>query len=143
MIGKAIITSIISVIIFICLLTLLTQVLSPEEFSLGQLVQIFFYGSAIFIPFVFVILVLLNLLIKWKAKFTNRPNLVYFLYATVLALLPVLGFAIFDFSHRDRSFEERTFLGMSSKYSVTFVLALIAILLNRKIVWNNFKKPVA
>lgn len=142
MIGKTIIISIISVIIFVCLLSVLTMIISPVELGWEQFVQIFFYGSATFIPFVFGILVLLNLLVKWKVKLTKKPNSVYFLWSLILAILPVLGFVIFDYAQRGRYFEEQTFLGISSKYSITFILALIAILLNRKIVWNNFKKPV-
>ena len=142
MIGKVFIVSILSAIIFLVLLSLLTWIISPIEFSWEELLQIFFYGSATLVPLVFVILIVLNLLIQWRIKVDTRfsPNKIYFLWSIILAILPVLGFVIFDYAHRGRSFEKETFLGISSQYSVTFVLALIAILLNRKIVWNNFRK---
>lgn len=143
MIFRSFTVTIISVFTFLCLLSLLTWILSPDEFGWGNFAQILFFGAAMFIPLVFGILILLNLVVGSRIKSTsnNKPNSIYFLWAFLFAVLPVLGFVIYDYVNRGRSFEEQTFFGITSEYSISFVLALIAILLNRKIVWRNFRNP--
>ena len=141
MIGKSFIVSIISVIIFLCMLALLTCLVRPGEFDEGQFLLLLFYGSATLIPLVFGTLFLLNLVVQWriKAAKASNSNTVYFLYSIIFAVLPVMGFVIFDYAQRGRYFEEKTFLSITKEYAAYFALAVFTIFVNRKIVWNNFR----
>ena len=142
MILKSFIVAVISVIIFLFLLAFLTYLISPGEFDGNKFILLLFYGGGALIPLVFAILWVLNLMVQWRIRSlkNNRPNTVYFLYSIVVTVVPVLAFVLFDYAQRDRSFEKQTFLSITGEYIVYFILAIFTILLNRKIVWNNFKR---
>ena len=142
MISKSFILAIVSVFIFLFVLGLLSYVLSPNEYEGGEFLQLLFFGGGTLIPIVFAILLLLNLVVQCRIKFLkkNNPNTIYFFYSIILSVLPVLAFVLFDYLDRGRFFDEKTFLSIMGEYSTYFILAAFIILVNRKIVWNNFRK---
>ncbi len=112
-----------------------------SSYMLQVIFQIFFYGIPLF-GLGFVILLLINKTLESlvRDKILGKQNRIYFVISTTIATLPILGFILFDISQCDRFFPpNNTISSVFTKYSVLFVWVIIAIFLNRKIVWKNFE----
>jgi ABC-type dipeptide/oligopeptide/nickel transport system permease component len=110
------------------------------SYAIKVFLQVFFYGIPLFILGFSVLLVVNWILISLlRNKSRHSKNKTYFGLATLLAILPILAFILFDYSQRGRYFApENTFIAIFLKYSISFIWVAIALLLNRKIVWKNF-----
>jgi hypothetical protein len=110
----------------------------------GLFLQVLFYGVPLFV-FGFSVLLLINwiLISLLRKKSRIEKNKTYFGITTLLAILPILGFMLFDYLQEDRSFPPyNTFNRIILKYLVLFVWIAIALFLNRKIVWKNFANTI-
>jgi ABC-type dipeptide/oligopeptide/nickel transport system permease component len=113
------------------------------SYTLGVFLQIFFYGIPL-LGLGFIVLLLINrvLVSLLRDKTRSKKNYTFFLVSLIIAILPIFGFILFDYSQRDRHFPpDNSFDSIFIKCSVLFVWIVIAIFLNRKIVWKNFENP--
>lgn len=107
-----------------------------------DLLIVLFYGTFIIGGSFFALLCVLNFLIQWRMTTAANRNMnrFYFFLASLIALVTIFGFVLFDYNDRGRLFEEKNFFDFVVDYSSTFIFAAIAIFINRKVTWNNFKK---
>src|SRR5437762_14351272 len=120
--------------------------LTENDFSYGLssfLQVLFFYGiPVVVIGFVTLLLINWILISLLRGKTKVEKNRTYLLFATVIAVLPILGFILFDYLHRHSYFFPHNTIGsISLRYSLLFVWVAVALLINRKIVWKNFVQP--
>lgn len=111
------------------------------SYALEVFLQIFFYGIPL-LGLGFIVLLLINkvLVSLLRDKARRKKNNTFFGVSIIIAILPILGFILFDYSQRDKYFTpDNSFDSIFIKYSVLFVWVVIAIFLNRKIVWKNFE----
>src|SRR5262249_37068827 len=104
---------------------------------------LFFYGIPV-VGIGFLTLILINwiLISLLRGKTKGEKNRTYLLFSTVIAVLPIVGFILFDYLHRDRYFPPyNTIASIFLRYSLLFLWIAIGLLVNRKIVWNNFVEP--
>ena len=138
---KSLIVSIVGYLIFFSFI----YVISPKEDDFEYEVSLFFYALILtaipVIAITFILLWLLNLQLRKQIinKSEKEKNRYYFLGGTLLALIPILAFAIFDFSQSNQFGSKNSFFYNVVKYLVFLILALLVLILNRKIVWKNFK----
>jgi hypothetical protein len=114
------------------------------SYTLHVFLQIFFYGIPL-LGLGFIVLLLINRVLDsiLRDKTRSRKNKIFFLVSILIAILLVFGFVLFDYSQRYRFFPTyHSFDSIFIKYSVLFAWVVIAIFLNRKIVWKNFKDTV-
>jgi hypothetical protein len=124
-------------IIFVGLFTAVDNV--SNRFS--YFVQIIFYGLPVWaIAFVFLLLLNLLLLAGLQRKFYEKLDLPYWMLGATISLFIVLGFTFFDYLGRDRYFEEVTFFSLFLKYSSSLLIVAVMLLLNRWLVWKNYKE---
>ena len=111
------------------------------SYTLQALLQIFFYGIPL-LGLGFVVLLLINkaLISLVRDKTRSKKNRTYFGISIAIAALSIFGFILFDILQGDRYFfPDNTVSSIFIKYSVLFVWVIIAIFLNRRIVWKNFE----
>jgi hypothetical protein len=141
MIFKSFIISVISILVFFLSIAAFYYFILNEKAVWQEFAMLLFYGGSALLVLVFPILCLLNLVVKKEIQRLKKmkPGYVYFLYGVIFTVLPIWCFVLFDYSDRGRFFEEKTFFSISAEYAVYLILAGFVILLNRKIVWDNFK----
>jgi hypothetical protein len=138
---KSLIVSILGYLIFFSFIF----AVSPKEDDFEYEVSLFFYSLILtavpIIAITFILVWLLNLQLKKQIinKAKKEKNRSYFISGFVLALIPIIVFAIFDFSQSNQFGFKNSFFYNLSKYFAFLILALFVIILNRKIVWKNFK----
>ena len=142
MILKSFIVAVLSIIIFFLLLSGFQYLIYKEETEPGEFIMaLVFLGGAMLLV-IFMLLCLLNFLIQWRLKSTgeSKANSVYFFWSFLFTLLPISLFVIFDYADRGRYFQPKTLKDIIADYIAFFILAVFIIFVNRKIVWNNFRK---
>lgn len=147
MILKTFQTTLLSFLLFIIPGVILEKYSEFKEhdfsYILEVFLQIFFYGIPL-LGLGFIVLLLINrvLVSLLRDKTKSKKNKTFFLFSIIIAILPVFGVILFDYLQRDRYFPpDNSFDSIFIKYSVLFVWVVIAIFLNRKIVWKNFENP--
>jgi hypothetical protein len=98
-----------------------------------------FSNSILFIPVLalgFLLLLSINFLTQYKIRKNEQLKRLnfYLLVALTISLLPILAFVIFDYLHRGRYFEEKTFMSIFLEYSPLLVWAGLVIFLNWRFV---------
>jgi hypothetical protein len=141
MASKSFIASLVSIFILYLFALISIYFIDRRMPNGGEIITIVFWVTVFILPVLFIILCALNLFLQWRIKSAKRygPDSVYFLYSLLLTFLTIFSFVLFDYSDRGRYFEEKTFLDILTDYWRFFILAILIILVNRKIVWNNFK----
>ncbi len=142
MIKKSLLVSVIS-FLFLLIVSFLIEGLDEiaKEYPLQYLLQVLILGALPFIGIGFVVLIVFNLitekLIVNKTK-KQKENAYWFL-GIAASLIPILGFVVYDISDYGKYYDS-TFLQMLYKYSPFFILSFTALVLNRRIVWKNFRE---
>src|SRR5688572_29155708 len=143
MISKSFITAFISVCVLVFVLFPVSQYLFYKEIpETGEFLQVIFWGVIGILPIVFVILCLLNYLVErvLKADKKSRPNSIYLFISLFFILVPIFLFIVYDNSDWGKDSGSKTLFSIMSDYIGVFLFSVIIILINRKIVWKNFKK---
>ena len=142
MILKSFIVAVLSIIIFFLLFTGFQYLIYKEETEPGEFIMALVFLGGAMLSVIFILLCLLNFLIQWRLKSTgkSKANSVYFFWSFLFTLLPISLFVIFDYADRERYFQPKTLKDIITDYIAFFILAVFIIFVNRKIVWNNFRK---
>lgn len=142
MVLKSFIAAITSVLLFVITLPIFHFFFDSTAPEKIEFLYVVFYSVFAILPILFVILYVLNLIVQWtlKNKKKYRPNSIYFVICLLSTLVPILLFILFDNSDWGKDPGNKTLLGIISDYLGVFLFSLIIILINRKIVWKNFKK---
>jgi hypothetical protein len=113
-----------------------------SSFVWQSALQTVFYSIPI-IELGFLILLGINLLMSYmtrKREGLKRFNF-YLLLALTISLLPIFSFALFDYLHRGRYFEEKTFVSIFFEYSPLLIWATLAMFLNWRYVVKRLNFP--
>jgi MFS family permease len=141
MIKKSLLVSALTFLIFSVVL-FLTE--GPNEVAREFPVQFFFlllfYAAVPFIAIGFVVLITFNLVLEKLIE--NKPQKqkvrYYWLLGAASSLLPIFGFVFYDISGYGK-YCDLPFFQVLLNYSPFFILSFVALFLNSKIVWKNFK----
>ena len=141
MIGRSLVVVLVSIFIFITGLSVIGSLVTTEKMDFPTYLMMLFFGGGAVLPLVFILLCIMNYIIKWRMRSSGiRLDYVYFLIAIPFIVLPIFGFVLFDYSDRGRYFEEKTFWNIAGEYTGYFALSIFIIIINRIIVWRNFRK---
>jgi hypothetical protein len=128
------------VLFFSCTLFLQLKV-SEETYSGQYYIYAFLLAGLPIIGITFSLLFLMNLVIKKKSANPSTYSKVkkrYFLYGALVAIVPIIGFAIFDFVQFNEFNIKVLFFDNLMRYVPFLGLYIIVIILNRVIVWRNW-----
>ncbi len=110
-----------------------------REYPLQFLFMMLLYGGVPFIAVGFVVLLGFNSIIE--KLIANKPKKEkekrYWLLGAASCLLPIFGFVLYDISSYGK-YGHLFFFKVLFSYSPFFILAIVALILNRKIVWRSF-----
>src|SRR4030095_14288077 len=90
------------------------------SYAITVFIQILFYGIPL-LGLGFIVLLLINwiLVSLIQNKTRNKKNITFFLLSIIIALFPIFGFILFDYSQRERYFPpNNTFDSIFIKYSI-------------------------
>jgi len=141
MILKSLIVAVLSIIIFLLLLAVSQYLIYKKETLFGEFMMLLAFGGGAMLLVIFILLCLLNYFTQWRLRSTykHKANSVYFFWSLLFTLLPIILFVIVDYSDRGRYFQPKTLKDIITDYIAFFILAIFIIIVNRKIVWNNFR----
>lgn len=108
--------------------------------SFEFLAYVIFYGIPV-AGVIFGCLLLVNEVLKTllNNKSKKKKNIYYFFTGLIITVVPTMGFVLFDYYNGGAFGDEARFLNILYRYLFVFLSAAITFLLNRKIVWDNFK----
>lgn len=140
MIIKSLIVSIISYFLFYFLIL----IFQPKGDDVEYFIQSALYGFILcLIPIVGSIFILL-LLFNWRVKkyipqkSKKQKEVFYFYCSIIISFIPVLGFAIFDYTRFNQFGQKEYIVNIFLKYSSFLILSFIVCIINRTLVWKNF-----
>jgi hypothetical protein len=113
---------------------------TKSELDLGRYVLVgLFYGFPV-LGIGVAMFCIVNYLTHFRIRRSQYKNIHFFYFAVSIAvgLIPMFGFALFDWSDRGKYFGELTFVDLLVKYLPTLVLTVIGALSNWIIVWRRF-----
>jgi hypothetical protein len=148
MIGKSFVAASFSYLFFFIFafidVSILQPILHPGYKPVESFLYVFVYGTLLAVPVIAVlglVLQFMNVLIARSTRKANAgKNKIYFLYCLLFFSVPFLLFPLYDLYQYSRFGVHPGFVDTYSEFAACIPLAIIAIFVNRKIVWKNFRK---
>lgn len=142
MIRKTLLVSFIACLIVFLIGFFLYEINEVDKKYVGQFIaKLILLGFIPMIGMTFIILTGFNHFFSFlfKNKSLQSRKKFYALGFTIITVLPIVGFILYDYFQFNRFGKQGNLLSIIFEYQPFILLSLLVFFLNRKIVWDNFK----